>query len=146
MNGENLRAMLVYNKAWIDNLEIQKQSARWLKKNLVTKEEHENVTREFPSGYHESNFLIRAGIFIFSLIVIFSAIGLFGLFAFRDHAIAFQGLIYGIATAFIATYFVRTKNYFRSGVIDALIYFSVFSFSLGICILISGNDFDFSLD
>ena len=138
--------MLIYNKACIDNLEIQKQSAKWLKKNLVSKEEHENVKREFPSGYHESNFLIRAGIFIFSLIVIFSAIGLFGLIAFRDHAIAFQGLIYGIATAFIATYFVRTKNYFRSGILDALIYFSVFSFSLGICILISGNDFDFSLD
>jgi hypothetical protein len=138
--------MLTYNKTWIDNLEIQKQSVKWLKKNLIAKEEHENVKREYPTGYHESNFLIRVGMFIFSLIVIFSTTGLFGLMAMGENAIAFQGLIYGILTAFIATHFIRTRSYFRSGIIDALIYFSVFSFSLGICILISGNDFDFNLD
>jgi len=138
--------MLTYNKSWIDNLEIQKQSAKWLKKNLITKEEHENVKREYPTSYHESNFIIRIGMFIFSLIVIFSSIGLFGLFAFRENVISFQGLIYGIVSAFIATHFVRTKNYYRSGVIDALIYFSVLSFSFGICILISGNVFDLNRD
>jgi hypothetical protein len=138
--------MLTYNKTWIDNLEIQKQSAKWLKKNHITKEEHENVKRTYPTSYHDSNFIIRIGMFIFSLIGIFSAIGLFGLFAFRENAIAFQGLIYGIVSAFVATHFVRTKNYYRSGVIDGLIYFSVLSFSFGICILISGNDFDFNLD
>ena len=137
--------MLTYNKTWIDNLEIQKQSAKWLKKNLISKEEHENVKRTYPTCYHESNFVIRIGMFIFSLIGIFSTIGLFGLFAFRENAIAFQGLIYGIVTAFVATHFIRTKNYYRSGVIDALIYFSVFSFSSGICILMSRNSFEFNL-
>jgi len=138
--------MLIYNKAWIDNLEIQKQSAKWLKKNFITKEEHENVKREYATGYHESNFIIRAGIFIFSLIVIFSATGLVSLFTMRGNAIGIESLLFGIATAFIAMHFIQTRNYFRSGVIDALLYFSVLSFSFGICILISGNDFDFNLD
>jgi len=104
------------------------------------------VKREFPTSYHETNFIVRAGIFIFSLVIILSAIGLFGLFTMREKGIAFQALLYGTVAPFVATYFIRTKNYFRSGVTDALIYFSVCSFSLGICILINGNDFDFNLD
>jgi len=138
--------MLIYNKAWIDNLEIQKQSAKWLKKKLITKEEHENVKREFPSEYHESNFIVRIGIFIFSIIVIFGFTGLFGLITASLDAIGVESLLLGIATAYIATQFVLSRHYYRSGVTDALIYFSVLSFSFGICFLISGNDFDFGLD
>jgi hypothetical protein len=146
MNGENLKAMLTYNKTWIDNLEVRKQSAKWLKKNLITKEEHENVKRAYPTSYSQSIFLMRIGMFIFTLIVILGTTGLFGVATLGENAIGVQGLAYGIIAAFIATHFIRTRNYFRSGVIDALIYFSVFSFSMGICILISGNDFDFDLD
>ena len=138
--------MLQYNKSWIDNLEIQKHSAKWLKKNLITKDEHEVVIKNYPTEYHESNFIIRCGIFIFSLIVIFSATGLISLFTMRENAVAIQGLLYGIVSALAAMHFIRTKNYFRSGVIDALIYFSVFSFSIGICILISRENFEFNLD
>ncbi|CAN5598274.1 hypothetical protein BH11BAC1_BH11BAC1_26770 [soil metagenome] len=140
--------MLIYNKQWIDNLAIQEQSANWLKKDLLTKDEHSGIVLQYSSGYHSSNVFVRAGMFLFTLLIIVSAVGLFNLFALSGNhmGIALQSLFFGGIYYFVTENFVKQRHYLRSGVTDALLYASVISACNGVVFAFSGNNFEFNLD
>ncbi|MEO8087461.1 MAG: hypothetical protein ABI763_11605 [Bacteroidota bacterium] len=140
--------MLIYNKQWIDNLEIQEQSANWLKKSFISKEEFDAIALKYESLYHASNMFVRAGMFLFTLLIIVSSVGLFNLFALASNqmAIALQSLFFGGVYYFVTANFVKQRHYFRSGITDALLYASVISASTGVVFAFSGNNFAFNLD
>jgi hypothetical protein len=140
--------MLIYNKEWLDNFTIQNKAKSWLKKKLITVEEHRDILNQYSTGYSEGNIFARIGLFIFTLIIANSAVGLFNLLFFSgdEMSMSIQCIFFGGLSYFLAEKFTRSKNYFRSGVLDALLYFSVFCVSLGVILLISGKNYSFSLD
>src|SRR6185436_8670764 len=89
--------MLIYNREWLDNLEIQGMSASWLKKKHITKEEHLAILQQYKCGYHQPNVFARIGMFLFTLVIVFSAVLLFNLTAFSPNALgsSIQCLFFG---------------------------------------------------
>jgi len=140
--------MLIYNREWIDNIEITKQASGWMKKNLLAKDEYAAISEKYKSEYHTSNFFVRIGMFLFTLVIISSAVSLLNLIILSDlhFGFSFQCIFFAIAYYLAAEHFIKKDHYFRSGVTDALLYSSVFSMSFGIINLISGNSYDFNLD
>jgi hypothetical protein len=141
--------MIIYNKEWLDNLAIVKAAKRWLKQEIISKEEYAKVVNTYPPEYKESNIFLRIGMFIFTLIIGGSAFGLFSLVIFsgsNENSLSGVLLLYSIVFYAGAEYFVRTRHHFRSGVVDALLYSGILSFSFALVIIISGNRTNFDLD
>ncbi len=140
---------MIYNKEWLDNYAIGKAAKRWLKRESITKEEYTDVVSAHPTNYKDSNIFARIGMFIFTLIIAGSAFGLFSLVIFsgsNENSLSGVLLLYSIVFYVGAEYFVRTRHHFHSGVVDALLYSGILSFSIALVIIISGNRTNFDLD
>jgi hypothetical protein len=141
--------MIIYNKEWLDNFAIDNAAKRWFKRQSITKEEYTGVVNAHPTNYKDSNIFARIGMFIFTLIIAGSAFGLFSLVIFsgsNENSLSGVLILYSIVFYIGAEYFVRTRHHFLSGVVDALLYSSIFCFSFAVVIIISGNRTNFDLD
>ena len=57
-----------YNESWIYNLEVIKETKRWLKANLIDESQHNAISASYATRFYHPNLMIRILIFIASLI------------------------------------------------------------------------------
>lgn len=137
--------MIIYNKTWLTNLDIQDQIRPSLAAGELTKEEFQNIEKAYPVGFYSPNIFVRSGLFLLTCVI-----ALFGgclltylawdLVTVHSGAwVLFLGLISYIALEVI----VKTKHHFRSGTDDALIWISGGLFCVAFTWLTFTMDWDF---
>jgi len=97
--------------------------------NQISNEQYNTAREYFKDQFYSPNIFIRAGLFFFTLILANAALGIVGsiLFTiFSDDLFFGFILIIGAAVLILALeYFIKTKNHFRSGMDDCLLYMAV---------------------
>src|SRR6185437_5473892 len=123
--------MIAYVKTWLDNLSIQKVTARWAKAGLIEQAEQENIVKNYKTEYREHNFFARIGIFIFVQIIVWSGFGLLSLMVFSggsgERENVFKGvcIFYGGCCYLITELFVKENKYVKTGVTEGLLYSAI---------------------
>src|SRR5581483_1814715 len=119
--------MIAYSKEWLDNLAIRKAVAGWFKRDLISLEENIAIRKKYEKGYKESGIFARIGLFIFTLIILGAAFGLYGLAIAGSGRMGIAGscIFYGLVIYGFAEYFARTNNYVGTGIIEAMVYTSL---------------------
>lgn len=138
--------MLAYNKTYFDNFYLLRKAKEWFKSGLINDSEYEIISKEHPSPYKSFNIFARIALFIFTLFILGSAVGLinilFEVIEFYKYPI-FQCFFFGVGAYVLAEVSVRTLHFFRSGIKEALLYTVVFSVGFGVFGLITNNTFNF---
>lgn len=139
--------MLVYNKTFFDNFFLLRRAKKWFKSGFVSNEEFEKINKNHASPYKSFNIFARIGLFIFTVFILGSAVGLFNLVlssaGMESHA-TFQCFFFGIIFYVLAEISIRKFNFFRAGIKGACIYASVYALCFGIASLINGNNYFFN--
>jgi len=137
--------MIAYVKTWLDNLSIQKVSARWAKAGLIEQAEQGNIVKNYKTEYREHNFFARIGIFIFVQIIVWSGFGLLSLMVFSggsgERENVFKGvcIFYGGCCYLITELFVKENKYVKTGVTEGLLYSAIGFANTGIAWIVNGD-------
>jgi hypothetical protein len=133
--------MIIYRKDKIEAMEVFLAATSWLRRNLISPEEHTAVTEAYAGGYTKPKLLLRIGYFIFACVVISASSGLFYLLFLAasltsETSIATAGICFGLMAYALAEYHVKTKNTYRSGITHALLCFASGTVLFSIALLI----------
>src|SRR5664279_2177706 len=131
--------MIAYDKTQLDNLLIKEQAKRFRRTDLITEEELVNIAKTKQPAYSHTNIFIRTGVFLLTYILAFCSYGLIVLF-FKIDVLGelFKPLVFffSITTFTALEFFIRRKNYFASGVDDALLFFGLVCFAFSLILMI----------
>lgn len=134
--------MNAYNINWLDALAVKQLAGKWLTRNWLNEAQHRQLLDNYPEAFYTPNLFVRVGLFLFTTFLTFSAIGLASLFfsSFIDSgqevSVGILGLLYGAGTLAGLEYFIRAKNHYRSGIDDALLYFTLALFIGGLSLIV----------
>lgn len=121
--------MLAYNNDTLNNLDIKEEAEKALRKDCIDAATYQAIVTAHPVNFYTPNPIIRAGLFILTLIVVSLSLGfmtLVSLSAMKDEKnfgglCIFAGLLcYGALELFL-----RERKLFRAGVDDALLWCTV---------------------
>jgi hypothetical protein len=129
--------MIIYNKEWLDNMRVHDIAEKWFRKKLIVPSQLQDIRERFFCGYKKTNFFIRIGMFLFTLLLANSTFGLVILFLsgvlYESYAIVL--LIFSGVTFFVLEQFIKEKKYFRNGIDDMMLYIALGYFISGIAAL-----------
>lgn len=114
-----------YNEAWLYNLEVIKETKRWLKAKLIDESQFQSISESYVSHFYHPNFIIRILIFVATLIGLSGVTGVFALIVASagEVAISIMCLIYGVGSFVVVDRIIIQKsNHYKSGLTEALIY------------------------
>ncbi len=126
--------MIAYNTTWLNNLYNRHQLQNAFEKNAITSREKTLASDLFSVEFYTPHYFIRIGLFILTAIIAFFSFG-FVAFIFRENIEQLIGsilLITGLACYAALEFFVLSKNHYRSGVDDALLWLAVAGIVAGI--------------
>jgi uncharacterized membrane protein YgcG len=117
--------MIAYNKIWLDNLWVQREAGKAYDQACITKVELETIKQTYPAGFYMPNPFVRIGLFILTIIIAFFSLALFSLLFISASLKGFGALsiFFGLLT-YGALEFMVSKNHYKSGVDDALLWMS----------------------
>lgn len=116
-----------YHQQWIYNLSVIKDAKRWLKHDFISKEQFDRISEEYKTPFYHPNLIIRVLLFIATLLAISGVTGLFGLM-FADAGqttISILCVLYGIGSFVVLEKVFISKNHYKSGVTEAILYHSI---------------------
>ncbi len=121
--------MIIYNTTWLENLHLRTLATIWFKKSLITEEEKTAIEESAPVGFYSPSFWISLGLYFFTMVLIFAAIGLVALFVFAAaNGNGEEVIIHIAAFAFAAVCLLMTEHYktkqyfFHAGTDNALLW------------------------
>lgn len=117
--------MIIYNKTWLKNLNLQNQLKRAHRLGDITAEELKHMEEKYPVGFYSPNIFVRAGLFILTLIITSFAGGLLSLILSSMGDLITSpgyGLFLGLISYVALELIVQQKHHFRSGVDDSLMW------------------------
>ena len=133
--------MIAYDTVWLDNLAAREAIKDAFDEDCISKEEKEVSGSIFPVGFYSPNLFIQIGLFILTLVIACFSLGLLGLliidgiFGSLEKTIGGLLIFLGILSYIALEFFVRSKDHYRSGVDDALLYIAGICLVGGICAL-----------
>lgn len=117
-----------YDKLNLYNLMLLKEVKQWKKSELISQEQVAAITQAYPSVLYHPNIIIRILIFLAALLGISGVTGMLALM-FADageDAIAVLCVLYGGASLFVLDRVViHSKQHYKSGLTEALLYHSM---------------------
>lgn len=114
-----------YNETWLHNLEVIKETKRWLKARFIEQVQFNVIAEAHPSSFYHPNFIIRILIFIATLIGLSGVTGLFALMILDAGQIVISTgcLLYGLGSfVFVDQAIIKNSKHYKSGLTEALIY------------------------
>lgn len=121
-----------YHQLWVYNLSVIKDAKRWLKHDFISQEQFDRISEEYKTPFYHPNLIIRVLLFIATLLAISGVTGLLGLM-FADSgqtAISILCILYGIGSFVVLEKVFISKNHYKSGVTEAILYHSI-GFTIG---------------
>jgi len=131
--------MIAYNKNWLENLIVHRKLDEALANEWITTEETNASKTDYPVGFYMPNFFIRIGLFFLTTIIAAFALGFCALLFARGGEkvigtiVMFCGLM-----LFVALEIAIRRQYYRSGVDDALLW-------IGAILIVSGLNLMFDI-
>ena len=126
--------MIAYNTTWLNNLYKRHQLHNVFAKNAISPQEKTTAWELYPVKFYTPHYFIRIGLFVLTTVIAFFSLG-FVAFVFREnieHLIGSILLLSGLACYAALEFFVLSKNHYRSGVDDALLWLAVTGMVAGI--------------
>lgn len=123
--------MLAYSKESLDNLQIVDALGDARRKRLITLDEYAVSTNAHRIGLYSPNLFIRIGLFVATCLMVSFSMGFVYLII---PAILLASLMFGLVIYGALEYFVRVKRHYRSGVDDALLWFSLGTISVALIV------------
>jgi hypothetical protein len=122
--------MIAYNNKWLGNLLIREEAEKAFRKQYISREEIGNIEKAYPAGFYTPNFFVRIGLFILTIVISLFSLGIFLLLfsSAGEQAIGGMLVFFGFLL-YAALELMVSRNHFRSGVDDALLWMA------GICIV-----------
>ena len=119
--------MIIYNKTWLNNLQVRKRAILWLNRELITEEEKQKVFEAKPVGFYMPGFWMALGLFFFTTILIFASSGFVSLLvastgASEEVVFQFFMLIFSGTCLIFAEKYKKEKHYFHAGTDNALLW------------------------
>jgi hypothetical protein len=116
--------MIIYNKAWLDNLYVRDEGDSLHNAGYITTDEQKNIKKTYPVGFYMPGIFIRCGLFILTFICVTFSAGLVTLML-SQAGVADSPLwllFLGIVCTVVLEIMVKNNNYYRAGVNDALLW------------------------
>ncbi|WP_234733117.1 hypothetical protein [Tellurirhabdus bombi] len=117
--------MKAYKETWLRNKEIIRNAGRWHRRGLLSDVQLTRLGEHYPVGFHESNGFLDIGLFIFTIVATSGAYFLLLnlLIDTSENQLGFHlfNLIFGVVVALLLGLLIKQKNFYRSGVDNALV-------------------------
>jgi hypothetical protein len=122
-----------YNPEWLNNLHIVKEAKQWMVSGLISKEQLNAIVEKHPAQFYHPNIIIRILLLVATFVVLGAITGLLVLmFMEAEEILSFLSLIYGVGSMIVLDrVFIASKNHFKSGITEAILYHSVLFIMLG---------------
>jgi hypothetical protein len=122
-----------YNPEWLNNLHIVKEAKQWMVSGLISKEQLSAIVEKHPAQFYHPNLIIRILLLVATFVVLGAITGLLVLmFMEEEEILSFLSLIYGVGSMIVLDrVFIASKNHFKSGITEAILYHSVLFIILG---------------
>jgi hypothetical protein len=123
-----------YHETWLKNLHLVKEAKQWMISGLISKEQVDTIAEQHPSKFYHPNFIIRILLFVATAIVLGAITGLLILIVMdaNEGALSVLSIFYGLISLFILDrIFIASKNHFKSGITEAILYHSILFIILG---------------
>ena len=120
--------MKAYNETLLYNQWVQTKAKDWVRKNLITKEQHTAIDATYADLPYQPNWFIWIGLFIFTIIGIAASTVVFLPVIDTSFAETFLGPIYGVAMFFFLNYLIRERKLHFSAIDNAFLYAILLSF------------------
>lgn len=122
-----------YNPEWLQNLHIVKEAKQWMFSGLISKDQYNAIAEQHASNFYHPNIIIRILLLIATAVVLGAITGLLVLmFLQAEKILSFLSLIYGIGSMIVLDrVFIASKNHYKSGITEAILYHSVLFIMLG---------------
>ena len=134
--------MTAYNPPLLRNSFIVKKSKQWYSRQLISLEQLNTILKNYEPGFYSPGLFIKIGLFIFTAIAIAAAAGFYTLFfaLINMHSgtgiFVFSCVLFSVLCVIALEYFIRSKNVYRAGVDECLLYAALIFvfFAIGIMI------------
>ncbi|MCW3467359.1 hypothetical protein [Chitinophaga nivalis] len=121
--------MIAYNTKTLDNLEIQQEAAKALRKDCINTTTYKAIEAAHPVDFYTPNPVIQTGLFLLTAIIIAFSLGLVALIILSgnsdESAITGICLFMGLACYGALELFIKEKKLYRAGVDEALLWGAV---------------------
>lgn len=116
--------MIIYNKSWLNIVHLHKQVEADQAARYLTDDETKAIKEKYPISFYSPRIIIRAGLFILTVVLLFFSCGLLSLMAAEIRIVDSFGwlLFLGLCVYAVLEYVVKENNHYRSGVDDALLW------------------------
>lgn len=128
--------MLAYSKKSLDNLQTVEAIDDARRKRLITLDEYAVSMNAHRIGLYSPNLFIRIGLFVATCLMVFFSMGFVYLVMPTNFV---TSLLYGLVVYGALEYFVRMKKHYRSGVDDALLWFSLSTIAVSLLVWTNMN-------
>lgn len=118
--------MIAYNPQWLNNLLLRAQAEKAAAAHCISEEEKQAVFAAHPAGFYTPNVFVRVGLFILTVVILVFGMGLISLlFLSSGSEKIFGGMFVFFGLCFYGGLeLMVSKNHYRSGVDDALLWTS----------------------
>lgn len=128
-----------YNRKYIAFDFIRNIAAKLFLWKLISPEQKISVDDAFKTPFYTPTFFIRAGLFIFTLILINAALGIIALgvsdLLDNETTVGVLLILFSCLILWLLEFFIKKRNHYRSGIDDCLLYTSVVFLIAGIILI-----------
>lgn len=125
-----------YNETWLYSLLVIKETKRWLKQNLILKEQFIKINEAYTSSFYHPNLIVRILLFLATALALFGVTGLLVLFISEvasPDVLLVLAFIYGVLSFFVLEkVFIQGSNHYKSGITEAFLYQAIGFTILGV--------------
>jgi hypothetical protein len=132
----------VYPEAWLKNLQLVKEAKQWLVSGLIAKEQFDAIAEQHPSKFYHPNFIIRILLLLATVIVLGALTGLLILVVMDadEGVLSVLSILYGLISLLVLDrVFIASKNHFKSGITEAILYHAVLFIMMGFIYFFDDN-------
>lgn len=123
--------MIAYDTTLIRNLAIVKKAKQWYSHQLISTEQMRTIQKNYKTEFYNPNLFIKIGLFLFTWIAIFAALGMYAVLFHSAFDSSLKGFFIFTCLFFAAIciaaleLFIKGKHIFRSGVDECLLYTAI---------------------
>lgn len=113
-----------YNEDSLYKLEVIKETKRWLKSTLISKEQFDEISETNKVAFYHPNLMIRVLLFVATAIALSGVSGLLGVMVAEagDTFLSVGAIVYGIISFVVLEKTFLKNDHFKSGVTEAVMY------------------------
>jgi hypothetical protein len=137
--------MIIYNKTWLNNLHIQQDAEQLHNAGCLTVDELNAIKVSYPVGFYMPGPFARAGLFLLTCVGTFFSFGFASLLVSSTNIVDSFGwvLFLGLISTIVLEVMVKSNNYYKAGINDALLWISFGLLSIGCGWMLGADNYQY---